>query len=90
MVNAANEIGRDGEILPPPVNWFKQVLIKQRGELEVKDSLAERNDALVLKALVDGVVVLANAYPEKKVGIGSAPVGAQKGGKLLVRVYRPA
>jgi uncharacterized protein YcgI (DUF1989 family) len=88
MVDAANEVGLDGNDLPAPVNFFKQVLIKQRGELEIKDSFAERNDTLVVRALVDGVVVIANAYNEKKPGISLTPAANAKPGTLLVRVYR--
>jgi uncharacterized protein YcgI (DUF1989 family) len=88
LIEAANEVGLDGEHLPAPVNFFKQVLIKQRGEIEVKDSFAERNDILVLRALIDGVVIIANAYTEKRPGQSSPPPANSKRGVLLVRVYR--
>jgi uncharacterized protein YcgI (DUF1989 family) len=88
LVQAANEVGLDGRNLPAPVNFFKQVLIKQRGEIEVKDSFAERNDTLVLRALIDGVVVIANAYAEKRPGQSTTPPTNAKPGILLVRVYR--
>jgi uncharacterized protein YcgI (DUF1989 family) len=88
LIEAANEVGLDGEHLPAPVNFFKQVLIKQRGEIEVKDSFAERNDTLVLRALIDGVVIIANAYTEKRPGQSSPPPANSKRGVLLVRVYR--
>ena len=88
LVEAANEIGLDGDDLPSPVNWFKQVLIKQRGEIEVKESFAERNDTIVLRALVDGAVVIANAWPERKAGQATTPTATTKSGSLLVRVYR--
>jgi hypothetical protein len=88
LAQAANEIGLDGDDLPAPINWFKQVVIKQRGEIEVKDSFAERNDSLVLRSLIDGVIVIANAYSEKKPGVSITPPTNAKPGTLLVRVYR--
>lgn len=88
LVQAANEVGLDGESLPAPINWFKQVVIKQRGDLEVKDSFAERNDSLVLRSLIDCVIVIANAYSEKKPGQSITPSSNAKPGTLLVRIYR--
>lgn len=88
LVHAANEVGLDGDDLPDPINWFKQVVIKQRGEIEVKESFAERNDTLVLRALIDGVVIVANAYPERKPGQANTPTANAKQAMILVRVYR--
>lgn len=69
------------------IHFFKHVVIKQRGELEVRESFAERNDTVVLRALTDGAIVVANAYPEKKVGVGTVKTPNGRAGQILVRVY---
>ena len=70
-----------------PINFFKNVVIKQRGEIEVKDSFAERNDAIVLRALTDSTVVVANALPEKKADVGLNPTTKGRPAHILVRVF---
>jgi uncharacterized protein YcgI (DUF1989 family) len=74
--------------LPAPVNFFKHVVVKQRGEIEVRDPFSERNDAILLRALKDTVIVIANARKEKKPGVSVAPGRNEKPGSILVRVYR--
>lgn len=69
------------------VNFFKHVVIKQRGDMEVKEPFSERNDSVTLRALTDGVIIVANAYPEKKPGIAGARSSRTAAGALLVRVY---
>lgn len=76
--------------LPAPVNFFKHVVVKQRGEIEVRDPFSERNDAIMLRVLKDATVVIANARKEKKPGISIAPGRNDKPGQLLVRVYKSA
>jgi len=71
-----------------PINFFKHVVVKQRGELDVKESFAERNDTVVLRALADTTVVVANAYPEKKAGVASTAITKGRVPQLLVRVYQ--
>lgn len=63
-----------------PVNWFANVSIKTKGELEVNESLAEPNDSVVLKALTD-LIVVVGARPNLA-GPGISP------SDLLVRVFR--
>lgn len=74
--------------LPPPVNFFKHVVVKQRGEIEVRDPFSERNDAILLRVLKDMTVVVANARKEKKPGVSLAPGRNEKPGTMLVRVYQ--
>lgn len=76
--------------LPAPVNFFKHVVVKQRGEIEVRDPFSERNDAIMLRVLKDATVVIANARKEKKPGVSLAPGRNDKPGQLLVRVYKSA
>jgi uncharacterized protein YcgI (DUF1989 family) len=85
---AASQVGVDGASLGDPVNFFKHVVIKQRGELDVKESFAERNDTVVLRALADSTVVVANAYPEKRAGIANTSPRKGRSLQLLVRVYQ--
>jgi uncharacterized protein YcgI (DUF1989 family) len=85
---AASGAGLAASDVTDPINFFKHVVIKQRGELDVKDSFAERNDTVVLRALADCTVVVANAYPEKKAGVASTTVPKGRTPQLLVRVYQ--
>lgn len=74
--------------LPAPVNFFKHVVVKQRGEIEVRDPFSERNDAILLRALKDSMIVVANARKEKKPGISVGPGRNETPGSILVRVYK--
>lgn len=76
--------------LPAPINFFKHVVVKQRGEIEVKDAFSERNDAILLRALKEMVVVIANAQREKKPGVSIAPGRNDQPGTMMVRVYQSA
>lgn len=84
---AANEAGLDGADVSDPINWFKHVIIKQRGELEVKESFSERGDTVVLRALTDGVVLVSNNYHERRPGVTAGKTATEKEGELIVRVY---
>lgn len=88
LQSAAVEAGLENADVTDPVNLFKHVVIKQRGELEVRDSFSERNDTVVLRALADCTVIIANAYSEKKPGLAAAQPANGQPGQLLVRVYR--
>jgi uncharacterized protein YcgI (DUF1989 family) len=77
---ASFEIGADE--LPDPVNWFMNVAIKQRGELEVREPLSERNDQVVLRALKDTVVAISDCPQSEHAANGEGPTD------ILVRVYR--
>ena len=90
LTEAAEGAGVYRPGLPAPVNFFKHVVVKQRGEIEVRDAFSERNDAVMLRVLKDALVVVANARKEKKPGISVAPGRNDKPGSLLVRVYQSA
>ncbi len=85
---AATEAGIDVGDVTDPINFFKHVVVKQRGELDVKDSFAQRNDTVVLRALADSTVLVANAYPEKKAGVAHVTTPKGRTPQLLVRVYQ--
>lgn len=85
---AATAAGLENADVSDPVNLFKHVVIRQKGELDVRESFSERNDAVVLRSLVSGNVVVANAYSEKKPGLAASQPAEGNPGHLLVRVYR--
>jgi uncharacterized protein YcgI (DUF1989 family) len=88
LARAAADAGLPGRPVVDAIHFFKHVVIKQRGELEVRDSFAERNDTVVLRALADGAIVVANAYPEKRAGVGTVKAPNGRVGQILVRVYQ--
>ena len=69
---------------PPPINWFMNVAILQRGELEIREPLAEKDDYVVLRALKD-VIAAVSACPQDLV-----PTNGSNPTDLAVRVYRDA
>ncbi len=82
LTTALSEFGIGYDQIPDPVNWFMNVGILQRGELEVREPLAERNDYVLLNALLD-IVIGVTACPQDQ--------NATNGGKpseILVRVFR--
>lgn len=70
-----------------PVNFFKHVIIKAKGELEGKESFSERNDTVVLVALTDCTALIGNQYHERRPGVTSGKSAVDKDGVMLVRVY---
>lgn len=87
LIAAANEAGLNGVDISDTVNWFKHVIIKQRGELEVKESFSERGDTVVLRALTNAVVLVSNSYHERRPGVTAGKTAVDKDGELIVRVY---
>ncbi|HLU34723.1 MAG TPA: urea carboxylase-associated family protein [Thermomicrobiales bacterium] len=85
---AAREIGMEDADISDPINFFKHVIIKSKGELEVKESFSERGDTVVLRALTPARVVVVNAYHERRPGVTAGKQAIEKGGRFLVRVYR--
>jgi uncharacterized protein YcgI (DUF1989 family) len=70
------------ESVPDPINWFMNVAILQRGELDLRESLAERGDYVLLRARTR-VVAGVTACPQDQNAVNSfAPSDIQ------VRVYR--
>jgi len=70
------------ETVSDPINWFMNVAVLQRGELELRESLAERNDYVLLSASQD-VVAGITACPQDQ-----NAVNAFNPTDILVRVYR--
>jgi uncharacterized protein YcgI (DUF1989 family) len=85
---AAAEAGLEAADCTDTVNFFKHVVIKQKGEVEVRDAFSERNDTVILSVLADCTVLVANAYSEKKPGLAAAQPASGSPGQVLVRVYR--
>jgi uncharacterized protein YcgI (DUF1989 family) len=67
--------------LPDPINWFMHVAIKARGELEIREPLSNRGDAVLLKTHMD-VVFAVSACPQDQ-----NACNAFKPTDVLVRVY---
>lgn len=84
----AREIGMEDADISDPINFFKHVIIKSKGELEVKESFSERGDTIVLRALTPAKVVVVNAYHERRPGVTAGKQAIEKSGRFLVRVYR--
>lgn len=80
FVEALNGFTLPLDAVLEPVNWFANISIKSKGELEVSESLAEPNDSVVLKALDDLIVVVGAR--ENLAGTGI------KATDLVVRVFR--
>lgn len=85
LVDAAQDTP-DGDV-SNPVNFFKHVIIKSKGELEGKESFSERNDTVVLSALTDSTVIVGNQYHERRPGVTAGKAAVEKDGVVLVRVY---
>ena len=67
--------------VPDPVNFFMQVAVMQRGDLELRNPLSERGDRVVLQALSDVVVAVRCSSATDETN-GDSP------SDILVRVYR--
>ena len=80
LVEALNGHAIGIESVLEPVNWFANVSIKSKGELEVGESLAEPNDSVVLEAQMDLIVVVG----ARKNFAGSGITATD----ILVRVFR--
>lgn len=70
-----------------PVNFFKHVIIKAKGELEGKESFSERNDTVVLAALTNSTVLIGNQFHERRPGVTAGKSAVEKDGVMLVRIY---
>jgi uncharacterized protein len=82
LTAALVDYGVDYDHVPDPINWFMNVSILQRGELEIRESLAERNDYVLLNALMD-VVVATSACPQDQ-----NPTNGGNPTDILLRVYK--
>lgn len=82
LTEALTSHGVGYDRIPDPINWFMNVSIQQRGELEIREPLAEEGDYVLLRALMD-VVAAISACPQD--------IGATNAGNptdLHVRVLR--
>jgi uncharacterized protein YcgI (DUF1989 family) len=70
------------DAVPDPINWFMNIAILHRGELEPRESLADRNDFVLLRAEMD-LVVAATACPQDQ-----NAVNAFNPTDILVRVFK--
>ena len=84
LTEALTGYGIGFDRIPPPINWFMTVSIQQRGELEIREPLAEKDDYVVLRALKD-VIAAVSACPQDLV-----PTNGSNPTDLAVRVYRDA
>lgn len=82
LAGALTPFGIDYDHVPDPVNWFMNVGILQRGELELRESIAERNDFVLLLAEMD-LAIAVSACPQDQ-----NPVNGGKPTDILVRVFR--
>lgn len=84
LAEALEGFGVSYDELPDPINWFMNLAIRQRGELEIREPLSEAGDQVQLVALMD-VVIAATACPQDL-----NPVNGGQPTDILVRVYREA
>jgi uncharacterized protein YcgI (DUF1989 family) len=82
LAGALTDYGIGSDRIPSPINWFMNVSIQQRGELEIREPLAEKDDYVVLRALKD-VIAAVSACPQDLV-----PTNGSNPTDLAVRVYR--
>jgi uncharacterized protein YcgI (DUF1989 family) len=82
LTEALASYGIGYDRIPPPINWFMNVAILQRGALEIREPLAQKDDYVVLRALKD-VVAAVSACPQDLV-----PTNGSNPTDLAVRVYR--
>lgn len=72
----------DADDLPDPVNWFMNVAVLQRGELEIRESIAEASDYVLLRAEMDALVAISACPQDKNATNSEAPT------EILVRVFQ--
>jgi uncharacterized protein YcgI (DUF1989 family) len=84
LAEALEGFGVSYDEMPDPINWFMNLAIRQRGELEIREPLSEPGDQVQLVALMD-VVIAATACPQDL-----NPVNGGQPTDILVRVYREA
>lgn len=82
LAGAVAEYGISTDRIPSPINWFMNVSIQQRGELEIREPLAEKDDYVVLRALKN-VIAAVSACPQDLL-----PTNGSNPTDLAVRVYR--
>jgi uncharacterized protein YcgI (DUF1989 family) len=81
LAEALGDYGIGYDRIPAPINWFMNVAILQRGDLEIREPLAEPEDYVLLRALKD-VVAAVSACPQE---FGATNAGNPS--DLMIRVY---
>lgn len=84
LTEALAEHGIGYDRIPDPVNWFMNVSIQQRGELEIREPLAEAGDYVLLRAVEDAIAAVSACPQDMGATNASNPTD------LVVRVYRDA
>jgi uncharacterized protein YcgI (DUF1989 family) len=82
LTDALEPYGVRYETVPDPINWFMNVAILQRGELELRESLAEPGDFIILRAVRD-LVAAMTACPQDQ-----NAVNAGNPTDIQVRLFR--
>jgi uncharacterized protein YcgI (DUF1989 family) len=82
LTEALRGYGISHDQIPDPINWFMNVGMKQRGELELREPLSERNDFVTLLALMDTLVAISACPQDQTATNGFNPTD------ILIRVYR--
>jgi uncharacterized protein len=68
--------------IPDGINWFMNVGLKARGELEIREPISERNDAVLLRAHMDTLVSICASPNDQN------PCNGFKPTDILIRVYQ--
>ena len=74
--------GISPDALPDPFNIFMHVGFAERGKLEIRESLAERSDSVLLRAVMDCVVGVV-ALPASS---GGGDAAAQP--EIMIRIFQ--
>jgi len=82
LYNALGTHGLTYDDIPDPINWFMNVSIQQRGELEIRESLAEKNDYVLLRAEMDTIAGVSACPQDQNETNGGTPTD------LLIRVFK--
>lgn len=75
------EYGIEEDDLPDPVHWFMNVGILAKGRFEMREPLSERNDYVLLRALMDLIVAVSACPQDQNASNAFNPTD------ILVRVY---
>ena len=81
LTEALGPFGIAHDQIPDPVNLFMNVGIKQRGELEIREPISERNDYVILAALMDCVVGVTPSPQDQTATNGFKPTD------ILIRIF---
>lgn len=82
LANALSDQGVTQDDIPDPVNWFMYISTQPQGELKAEESLAERNDYVLLRVETEAVIAVS-ACPQDQ-----TPINGFKPSDILVRIYR--